>query len=532
MSASLSRGAGLDGAGLDGDIPVSRYGGTELPRSAAGPHNPWLIAIIVSIATFMEVLDTTIANVSLRHIAGSLAASQDESTWVLTSYLVSNAVVLPVSGWMSNVLGRKRFYMICVAIFTTASLLCALSTSLGFMIAMRVLQGAGGGGLAPVEQSMLADTFPTRMRAQVFALYGFTVILAPAIGPVLGGFLTDNLSWHYVFLINLPFGLLSLVLVQIFVHEPKALVAERARLLRDGLRIDYVGFAMVVLGFGALQVVLDRFQEDDGFASFFILAMTVIAAVALIFLVLWEWDHPQPVVNIRLLRVPAFAIANVILFLIGFMLISTTQLLPQLTQSLMGYDAATAGLSLGLGSCITLLVMPFAGILTGRVIQPRWLLAVSLCVSAAALLHMSHLDLEMSFWNVSWARAYQAMALPFLFIPVSAVSFVGVPANRSSEASAISNLTRNLGGSCGVSLASALLAWRTQFHHARLTEHVTATTDLHGRSLAQVAHVIQTQAQLLSYLDVFHVLGITALVIMPIVLLLPGTSKGSAAAGH
>jgi DHA2 family multidrug resistance protein len=520
MSASLA------------EPPVSRYAGVELPRSAAGQHNPWLIAVIVSIATFMEVLDTTIANVSLRHIAGSLAASQDESTWVLTSYLVSNAVVLPVSGWMSNVVGRKRFYMFCVALFTVASVLCAFSTSLGFMIAMRVLQGIGGGGLAPVEQSMLADTFPTRMRAQVFALYGFTVILAPAIGPMVGGFLTENFSWHLVFLINLPFGILSLVLVQIFVAEAPALVADRARRLREGLRIDYIGFALVLLGFGALQVVLDRFQEDDGFGSPLILAMSIVAVLALSFLVLWELEHPEPVVNLRLLRVRAFGLANILMFLIGFLLISTTQLLPQLTQQLMGYDAATAGLSLALGGCLTLFVMPFAGLLTGRVIQPRWLLMVSVSISGLALLHMSHLNLQMSFWNVSWARAYQAMALPFLFIPVSAVSFVGVPRDRSNEGSAIINLTRNLGGSFGVSLATSLLAWRTQFHHARLTEHVTAATDLHGRTLAQIARVIQTQAQIMSYLDVFHVLGVTALVVMPIVLLLPSTPKGTAAAGH
>jgi DHA2 family multidrug resistance protein len=512
--------------------PVAHYGGVTLPRSAAGAHNPWLIAVIVSIATFMEVLDTTIANVSLRHIAGSLAASQDESTWVLTSYLVSNAVVLPVSGWMSNVFGRKRFYMICVALFTVASVLCAFSTSLGFMVAMRVLQGVGGGGLAPTEQSMLADTFPSRMRPQVFALYGFTVILAPAIGPVLGGYLTENFSWHLVFLINLPFGLLSLALVQIYVAEPPALVADRARLLRDGLRVDYVGFALVTLGFGALQVVLDRFDQDDGLSSPLILTMSILAVVTLSFLVLWELDHPQPVVNLRLLGVRAFALANILMFLVGFLLISTTQLLPQLTQQLMGYDAATAGLSLGLGGVMTLFVMPFAGILTGRVIQPRWLLVASVTISGVALMHMSHLSLEMSFWDVSRARAFQAMALPFLFIPVSAISFVGVPRDKSNDASAIINLTRNLGGSFGVSLASAMLAWRTQFHHARLTEHVTATTDLHGRSLAQMARVIQTQAQVMSYLDVFHMLGVTALVVMPIVLLLPNAPKGGAAAGH
>lgn len=511
---------------------MARVGNDELPRSAAGRHSPWLIAVIVSIATFMEVLDTTIANVSLRNIAGSLAASQDESTWVLTSYLVSNVVVLPISGWLSNVIGRKRFYMGCVALFTVASVLCAFSTSLGFMLAMRVLQGIGGGGLAPVEQSMLADTFPTRMRAQVFALYGFTVILAPAIGPVLGGLLTDNLSWHWVFLINLPVGLLSLVLVGLFVDEPEVLKKERRELLSKGFKVDYLGFALVAVGFGTLQVMLDRYQQDDGLSSPFVLGMAITCLVSLAFLVLWEWQHPYPAVNVRLLRIRAFAVSNLVMFIIGFMLISTTQLLPQMTQSLMGYDATTAGLSLGLGGACTILMMPLAGILTGRIIQPRWLLAAALVISGMALIHMSGLSLDMSFRTVSIARAYQSMALPFLFIPISAVSYAGVPPDKNNDASAIINLMRNLGGSVGVSFASTLLAWREQFHHARLSEHVTAFTDLHGQSLAQMNHVIQTQASIMSYLDIYWVLGLVAFAITPVVLLLRSMPKGAAPAGH
>src|SRR5579875_1428999 len=265
-----------------------------LPRSAAGEYSPWLIAVIISIATFMEVLDTTIANVSLQHIAGSLGASADESTWILTSYLVSNAIVLPVSGWLSNVIGRKRFYMGCVAIFTISSVLCSFATSLRFIVFFRVVQGIGGGGLAPTEQSMLADTFPPEKRAQVFALYGLTVVLAPAIGPVLGGWLTDVYSWHWVFLINLPVGLLSLTLVSLFVSEPEQLKRDREKLFRGGLTIDYLGFALVAIGFGALQVVLDKFQREDGFASPLIFWLSVTCIVSLAFLVLWEWQHPHP----------------------------------------------------------------------------------------------------------------------------------------------------------------------------------------------------------------------------------------------
>jgi DHA2 family multidrug resistance protein len=516
-------------AGAAGGRAVPQY---DLPRSAAGPHSPWLIAVIISIATFMEVLDTTIANVSLRHIAGSLAASQDESTWILTSYLVSNAVVLPVSGWLANVIGRKRFYMICVALFTISSALCSLATSLGFMIAMRVLQGVGGGGLAPSEQSMLADSFPPEKRAQVFALYGFTVVVAPAIGPVLGGWITDSFSWEWVFLINIPVGIVSLTLTWMFVHEPPALKEDRRRLLSSGFSVDYVGFALVALGFGALQVVLDRFQQDDGFGSGFVVAMTVVSGLSLSFLVLWEWYHPHPAMNVRLLRIAPFAIANVVMFIIGFTLYSTTQLLPQLTQSLLGYDATTAGLTLGLGGLTTVLVMPLSGFVTVRYIQPKWLVAGALILTGLALLHMASLSPEMDFWTVARARVLQALALPFLFIPLSAAMYVGLPPTASNEASALINLMRNLGGSVGVSFASTMLEWRTQFHHARLAEHITASTDLGGRSLGQIAQVLQTQAAFLSYLDVFHLLGITALLVWPVVLFLRPVPKGAVPAGH
>jgi MFS family permease len=328
-----------------------------------------MIAMVVSIATFMEVLDTTIANVALRHIAGSLAADQDESTWILTSYLVSNAIVLPVSGWLANVIGRKRFYMICVGLFTFSSLLCAMSTSLGMMLCARVLQGIGGGGMAPTEQSMFADTFAPEKRAQAFALYGLTVVSAPAIGPVLGGWLTDNLSWHWVFLINLPVGLLSLTLVGLLVVEPEVLKRERKELLAKGLNIDVLGLILVVLGFGALQILLDRYELDDGFSSGFISTLGVISGGSLLGLVAWELFHPQPVVDVRLMGHRSFGICCGLMFLVGFLLISTTQLLPQLAQTLLGYDATTSGMTLAVGGIVTLFVMPISGVVTGRLIQ-------------------------------------------------------------------------------------------------------------------------------------------------------------------
>ena len=505
----------------------------DLPRSAAGPNSPWLLAVIVSIATFMEVLDTTIANVALRHIAGSLAAGQDESTYIITSYLVSNAIILPISGWLSNVLGRKRFYMGCVALFTAASIACAFATSLGMMLFFRVLQGMGGGGLAPTEQSIFADSFTPQQRAIAFSLYGFTVVTAPAVGPVLGGWLTDSYSWHWVFLINLPFGALSLVLTFLFVYDSPAVQADRKKLLKGGIKIDYLGFALVALGFGCLQIVLDRFEREDGFSSPFILSFAIVSGVSLVGLVIWELVHDQPVVNLRLFKVRAFAISNVVMFVFGFVIISTTQLVPQLAQELLGYDATTAGLTLGAAGVVSLFVMPIAGVVTGRLIQPKWLIFSALLGTAGALNYASSLSLNASFYNLSLSRMLQVFWLPFIFIPLSAVQFTGVPPAQNPDASAIINLMRNLGGSFGVSIVTTQLAWRGQFHYERLGEHVTPYNGYGGTtSLAAIGKQVLTQATILSYLDVFVILAVIALCAAPLVLFLPNLPKGAPAGGH
>ena len=504
-----------------------------LPYSAAGPHNPWAIAVVVSIATFMEVLDTTIANVSLRHIAGSLAISQDQSTYILTSYLVSNAIVVPISGWLATVIGRKRFYMLCVGLFTVASAGCATSTSLTQIILWRVLQGIGGGGLAPVEQSIFADTFPVRMRPQAFALYGLTIVFAPAVGPVLGGWLTDAFSWHWVFLINLPVGCLSLGLAGWLVHDSPALKRDRAALLKRGLKIDYLGFVLVVIGFGALQIVLDRYEREDGIGSPFINIFGSICVVALVVLVAWEYYHPQPVMNVRLLRHRSFAITCVLMFAIGFTLIAATQLLPQLSQTLMGYDAETAGLTLGLAGIITIVLMPLSGVLTGRVIQPRYLVFAAFLGTAYAMWYAAHLSLQASFWSLSYARMLQAMWLPFLFIPISSASLVDVPPSLNGDASAMTNLMRNLGGSVGVSYTTTLLAYRQQFHQARLMEHVSAYDGFgFASNWSAIGQRVATQAGIMTYLDLFIALGVVAAVVAPLGLLLPNLPKGRAAAAH
>jgi DHA2 family multidrug resistance protein len=505
----------------------------DLPRSAAGPNSPWLLAVVVSIATFMEVLDTTIANVALRHIAGSLAAGQDESTYIITSYLVSNAIILPISGWLSNVLGRKRFYMGCVLLFTVASVACAFASSLGMMLFFRVLQGMGGGGLAPTEQSIFADSFTPKQRAIAFSVYGFTVVTAPAVGPVLGGWLTDAFSWHWVFLINLPFGALSLTLTWLFVYDSPQVQADRKRLIARGIKIDYIGFLLVALGFGCLQIVLDRFERDDGFSSPFIMTFFVISVTSLVALVVWELLHDQPIVNLRLFKIRAFAISNVVMFLFGFIIISTTQLVPQLAQELLGYDATTAGLTLGAAGVVSLFVMPIAGLVTGRLIQPKWLIFSALLGTAGALNHASSLNLNAAFYNLSLSRMLQVAWLPFIFIPLSAVQFTGVPPQQNPDASAIINLMRNLGGSFGVSIVTAQLAYRGQFHYERLGEHVTPYNGYGStQPLGAIAQQVLTQSTILSYLDVFTILAVLTLVAAPLALFLPNLPKGAPAGGH
>jgi DHA2 family multidrug resistance protein len=496
-----------------------------LPRSAAGPYNPWMVAVILSLTPFMEVLDTTIANVSLRHIAGALGASASQSTWVLTSYMVSNSIILPISGWLQQVLGRKRFYEICVALFTVSSVLCAVSTSLEMIIVARVLQGLGGGGLAPCAQTMLADSFPPEKRAPVFALFGFTIICAPAIGPVLGGWITDTLSWHWIFLINLPVGLIAGTLTMIFVHEPALLVRERRDLFARGLRMDYFGLFLVAAGFGSLQFVFDKFEIDDGFSSPQIILLCATATVCLSTLALWEWQHPQPVMNFRLFRSMNFGICALVQFIAGFIMFSSSQLLPQLLQSQLNYSAQTAGLALSAGSLATIVMMPTAGLITGRFIDGRILIVGGLIELGWSMLLQAHMAPDASFGYVSTTRILQMIATPFIYVPATMLAYVGVPARNNGEAAALINQTRNIGGAMGISFVTTILAWRTQFHQERLAEAITPYGDLHGTTLAQIAPIVQQQAGFASYLDAFYVIGLIALSVWPFALLLKAPSK-------
>ncbi|HRX85002.1 MAG TPA: DHA2 family efflux MFS transporter permease subunit [Phycisphaerae bacterium] len=517
-------------------------------RSAAGRHNPWTIAWILSIATFMEVLDTAIANVSLRHIAGSLAAGLDESTWVITSYLVANAVILPVSGWLSDVIGRKRFYMGCVAIFTVASLLCGLATSLPQLIFFRVLQGIGGGGLVPSEQAMLADTFAPKDRGKAFALYGLAVVVAPTLGPTLGGWITDSYSWHWVFLINVPVGIASLFLCAQFIDEPRAVVRERLRKLRGGLKVDYIGFALVAIGLGSLELMLDEGERYDWFSSPFVRTFAVVAAVSLVSMVLWEWYHRDPVFDVRLLKNRNFAVCMFMMCIVGFTLYSTTTLIPMVLQTQHGYTALLAGLVLTPGGLMTLLCMPLVGYLTTKV-PLRNLLAFGLFVLGLATWHMSKFPSNLTFMTAMQARIFQAASLGFLFIPITTLSYHGLAAGRNNVASAMLTVARNISGSVGIALTGTLLAQRTQYHHAVLVEHVNpynpaAQNALQGLSnlgsgsvggaapgLGVLDGLINRMSGIMAFNDVAFVMGIGvlgALVFVP--LLVRARAEGGPAA--
>ncbi|HEY3756114.1 MAG TPA: DHA2 family efflux MFS transporter permease subunit [Opitutaceae bacterium] len=506
-----------------------------LERSAAGNHNPWLIAVIVSMATFMEVLDTSIANVSLEHIAGSMSASLDESTWVLTSYLVSNAIILPISGWLSLVIGRKRFYMMCVGLFGVSSFLCGLAPSLNWLIFFRILQGFGGGGLAPSEQSILADSFPPSQRGQAFALYAIAVIVAPTLGPTLGGLITDNFSWRWIFFINVPVCLGSLFLSGLMLNDPPAVQQDRDKALHGGVKVDYLGFILVAVGLGCLQVVLDKGTEDDWFSSNFITAFAIISALSLIVLVIWELSIDDPIVDLPLMRNRSFSSCMAVMFVTGFILISTTQILPQFLQSIMGYTATKAGLALTAGGFVTLAMAPLAGGLIKK-IQPKWLIAWGLAVEVIAFFYMRGFNDQITFAHAAFGRILQGAGLPFLFVPITTVSYAGLPPGKSNNASALINTMRNLGGSLGISVAVGVLARRSQFHQARLASVVTPyslAVRAHGHAtLAMIRTALERQVQMMTYVDVFALLMIASICAIPFTFLLKKVSPEDAHAGH
>ncbi len=519
-------------------------------------HNPWAIALTVTLATFMEIMDSAVANVSLPHIAGSLGADENQATWVITSYLVANAVVLPLSSYFSSLMGRKRFYMTCVALFAGSSLLCGLAPTLPLLLFFRVLQGIGGGGLAPSEQSILADTFEPKKRGQAFALYGMAVVFAPTIGPTLGGLITDNSSWRWIFFINVPVAIVSLILTQRLVEDPPHVGREVAEARQHGFRIDYMGFGLVALAFGCLEVVLDKGQQDDWFGSRFIAVFTVVCVVSMASLILWELYQVRrkhrPILDLRLFLNRTFAVSFGMMFALGLALYGTTILLPQFLQLMLGYTAQQAGMALSVGGLVTMACMPIVGISIGKV-DARWLIAFGFVILAAATYHMAHINLEISFGYAMELRAFQALGLAFLFVPINTVAYTGIRPQQYNDVSGLTNLARNVGGSVGTSIFTTVLARSMQRHQNFLAAQarpdnmvlqnrlnaLAATLEHRGLSAADATHMastqvlrsLQTQAGLLSYVDVLHLFSLIAILILPTVLLMR-KPEGRGAAMH
>jgi len=514
-------------------------------------HNPWLIALTVTMATFMEVLDTSIANVALPHMAGSLSVSQDQSTWVLTSYLVSNAIVLPISGWLSNRVGRKRFYMSCVALFTLSSFLCGIAPSLGALIFFRVLQGIGGGGLGPSEQSILADTFPPAKRGMAFAIYGMAVVLAPALGPTLGGYITDNFSWRWVFFINVPVGLLSLFFANRMVTDPPWLDDLKHRVGS----IDVVGLGLITIGLGSLEIVLDKGQEEDWFHSSFVVGFSIVALVSLVSLVLWELHTKHPVIDVRLFKNGTFSMSNLMMFTLGVTLFGSTVLLPQFTQLLLGYSAKQAGMVLSPGGVLIMCMMPFIGKFMGK-IDARKMIAFGFIALSAAMFYMSHrLYLGIDFKHAVLLRMYQAFGLAFLFVPINTLAYVGVPKEQGNSVAGMINLARNMGGDVGIALVTTLLARRSQHHQVNLVSHTSlfdapfrerfesvsralqhagsSASDAANEAYRVLYRTLLQQAQTLAYIDVLYLLAWSTALMVPLAFFMkrPKT-EGGPAMGH
>lgn len=496
--------------------------------------NPWVVTFAVMLATFMEVLDTTVVNVSIPHIAGNLAATVEEGTWVVTSYLVSNAIILPMSGWLANYIGRKKLLLSCVAGFTATSLCCGFATSLNSLIFFRVLQGLTGGGLQPLAQAILLETFPKHKHGQAMAAFGIGILFAPILGPTLGGWLTDNYSWRWIFYLNLPVGIFSLLMMNRFVFDPPYI-------RRGQGRIDLWGIGFLALGFGTLQIVLDTGQRKDWFASEYIRFFAALCVIGLVGMVFRELRTEHPVVDLRALRDRSFSSGVLLMSLLGFTLYASLVLLPIYLQLLLGYPAFDAGLALsprGLGS---LAVMPLAGYLTSKT-DPRRLIFFGLVVGAATMFALSGLNLNAGYWDIFWPQVFQGVALAFLFVPLTAAAMASISKENMGNATSIFNLMRNIGGSFGIAIMTTFLSRREQFHQSRLVEKVQAGNlptqqMLHGlqawfhvrgydgytasrKAIGAVYAMVHQHASMLAFVEAFWFMAVIFLAMMPPVLLL------------
>jgi DHA2 family multidrug resistance protein len=507
------------------------------------PHNPWVLAVVVMLAPFMEILDTSIANVALPNIAGNLSATVDESTWVLTSYLVSNAVFLPLSGWFSSMFGRKKFYLACVMLFTISSFLCGLAPNIQSLVFFRILQGAGGGALQPIAQSILVESFPHNKRGMAMAMFGMCVVVAPIIGPTLGGWITDSYTWRWVFFINIPVGMLAVFLALLLVHDPPYFVRKK---FGEGFRIDYIGLGLIAVGLGALQIVLDKGQREDWFDSNFIVSFSIICVVCLVLAVFWELRQKDPVIKLGILKDRNFAVGVFMMYALGFALYGSTVLLPIFMQNLLGYNALTSGLVLSPGGILTMLTMPIVGYLMTR-IQARWLIVVGLIIGSVGLFRTANFNLQISYSDAVWARIILSAGLGFLFVPINTAAYYYIAKTDTDYASGLINLARNLGGSAGISFVTTMLARRAQFHQNILVSHVTETNPTYlkmfegakemfihqGANAVEAATkattliygMVKRQASMLAFIDNFWVLGFIFLAMIPLVLLMKKTTQ-------
>jgi DHA2 family multidrug resistance protein len=507
-------------------------------------YNPWLIGVVVAMAAFMEVLDTSIANVALPYIGGGLGVSNDDSTWVLTSYLVSNAIVLPISGWLAVTFGRKRFFMACLAIFTLSSLLCGLATSFPLLLLFRGMQGAGGGGLQPMAQAILADTFPPEKRGMAFALYGITAVFAPTVGPTLGGWITFNYSWRWIFFINFPVGVATLWLVFRLIEDPPYL----GRLKAAGVKLDYIGIALLTLGVGALQVILDRGQEDDWFGSHVILTLAIVSAVCLVSLVIWEWFNQHPIIEVRLFKNFNYLSSNLMMFNFGVLLFSSLVMMPLYLQTLLGYTAELAGFVLSGGGLIVVLAMPVVGQLTTK-FQVRYIIAFGwLCLAIAMYYSTQRIDLSISFVSASWLRVAQVVGIGFLFVPITMAAYIGMPAEKSNAVAGMVNFMRNMGSSVGTSIVTTLIDRRSEYHQSVLVSHTApgnqsfqnlvdgakqlyihsgmSPPDALHKAYASIYRMVQAQAATMAYIDTFMVLSVISAIMFVLSFVLKKNDPG------
>ena len=518
--------------------------------SAPARFSPWVIAMTVTLATFMEVLDTSIASVALPHIAGNLGATPDESTWVQTSYLVSNAIILPMSGWLSTRIGRKRFYMACVVLFTLSSMLCGLAASLPMLIVFRVMQGLGGGGLGPSEQAILADTLTPEQRNMGFAIYGMAIVVAPAIGPTLGGWITYNFSWHWIFFINVPIGIISLFLTQRVVHDPPHVIEARKNRSET---TDYFGITTIVLGVGVLQYVLDKGDQLEWFDSPTIRTLSVIAVVALGAMVWREWTHAHPIIQLRLLKSRNFASATLSNFTLGVVLNGSMILIPQFLQLQLGYTAEQAGMALSPAGIALAVLMPVAGIL-GMKFDPRKVIAVGFLLTSVSMFWMMRISPDVDFKTVVWMRVFQVIGLPLIFIPISTLSYVGMRQQDNNQVAGISNFVRNLGGAIGTSFLVSYLTHHRQISRIDLVSHLhrgnvffdrffagmqqsairsgVSTAGAGQHSLAQLQQLVDAQASVLAFISAFFVLGVIVAFLIPLPFLMKRPSPADLAASH